>query len=279
MKTFDWGKLSVDEFVVLDIETTGLSPAKGARIIEIGAVKIKNGEIVDEFSTFINPELKIPAKITSLTGITNTMVEDAPVIGIVLDEFKDFIKNSVIVAHNSPFDWDRFLVNNFNKIGVIPENEVIDTKVLSKLTFPLNKKHTLADMCSYLDLEIENHHRAIFDAKITAKAFLKFLEIHKDKLPVKVENKVENKVEDDKPNIKVKRIKYWEKGNSKRILFQRIYVNLFYNGLFANIYFDIPSKCWYVKETEIPIDLKAIECEVLKKLKLSSVNELCDFRN
>ena len=279
MKKYDWGKLSAEEFVVLDIETTGLSPNKGARIIEIGAVKIKNGLIVDEFSTFVNPELKIPAKITSLTGITNDMVKDAPVIGIVLDEFKDFIGSAVIVAHNSPFDWDRFLVNGFNKIGVIPGNEVIDTKVLSKLTFPSNKNHTLADMCSYLDLEMENHHRAIFDAKITAKAFLKFLDIHKDKLLVKAKKTVENKDENDKPNINVKRIKYWEKGNSKRILFQRIYVNLFYNVLFANVFFDIPSKCWYVKEAETAIDLKAIEVEVLKKLKLSSVNELCDFRN
>lgn len=275
---YNWGNLSSREYVVLDIETTGFSPMKGGRIIEIGAVKLVDGEIVDVFSTFVNPELKIPKKITELTSITNEMVQDAPVIGKVLLDFKNFLGKSVVVAHNAPFDWDRFLVDAFSKVGVKVTNKVVDTKELSKITFTEKKKHNLKDMCSYLDIEMSNHHRAIDDAKMTAQAFLRFLEMYKDYIPTIVAEEDDVKVEET-AKIDVKRVSYWEKANTKRILYQRLYITLFYNGTFGNIYFDIPSKCWYVKECKTEVNLSLVEKEVLKFLKLEDVDALCEFRN
>lgn len=274
---YNWELLSPKEYVVLDIETTGFSPNKGGRIIEIGAVRVVKGQIVDTFSTFVNPEIKIPKKITELTGITNEMVKDAPVIGKVLIDFKKFIGNKTIVAHNAPFDWNRFLVDSFSKVGVIVENKVIDTKELSKLTFPNEKKHNLKDMCERLGLVNENHHRAINDAKVTAKAFIKFLDIHKEYIPIKKITLQEDV--SDKANISIKRVKYWQKSNSKRILYQRQYVNLFYNGAFCNAYFDIPTKCWYIKDCNKPVDLNLVESKVLEYLKLDNPDALCQFRN
>lgn len=276
---YNWDVLSSNEFVVLDIETTGFSPAKGGRIIEIGAVKVVDGKVVDTFSTFVNPQLKIPKKITELTSITNEMVETAPVIGKVLLDFKEFLGDRVVVAHNALFDWNRFLVDAFAKVGVIVTNEVVDTKELSKITFVDCKKHNLKDMCGYLNIEMSNHHRAIDDAHMTAKAFLVFLDMHKQYIPQEKKIALKEEVEKAKSNITIKRVKYWEKANTKRILFQRLYVNLFCDGAFGNIYFDIPTKCWYVKECAKPVDLGLAEQKVLEFLKLDSVDALCEFRN
>lgn len=275
---YNWEVLSSNEFVVLDIETTGFSPSKGGRIIEIGAVKVVDNKVVDEFSTFINPQMKIPKKITEITSITNEMVEDAPVIGKALLDFHKFLGNAVVVAHNSPFDWDRFLIDGFAKVGIKVDNKVVDTKELSKITFTEHKKHNLKDMCGYLEIEVENHHRAIDDAKMTSKAFLKFLDIHKENIPAK-KVAVQELIKEQESKITIKRVKYWEKANTKRILFQRLYINLFCDGAFGNVYFDIPTKCWYVKECAKPVDLGLVEKKVLEFLKLNNVDELCEFRN
>lgn len=275
---YDWEVLSSNEFVVLDIETTGFSPAKGSRIIEIGAVKIVDNKVVDEFSTFVNPQIKIPKKITEVTSITNEMVENAPVIGKALLDFHNFLGNAVVVAHNASFDWDRFLIDGFAKVGVKVNNKVVDTQDLSKITFTENKKHNLKDMCGYLGIEVENHHRAIDDAKMTAKALLKFLEIHKENIPDK-KTIVKELIKEQESKITIKKVKYWQKANTKRILFQRLYINLFCDGAFGNVYFDIPTKCWYVKECAKPVDLGLVEKKVLEFLGFKNVDELCEFRN
>lgn len=275
---YNWEVLATKEFVVLDIETTNFSPMKGGKIIEIGAVKIVEGKIVDTFSTFVNPQSKIPKKITEITTITDEMVQEAPVIGKVLLDFHNFLGDAVVVAHNAKFDWDRFLVFYFKKIGVMVDNEVVDTQELSKITFTEQKKHGLKDMCSYLNIKMLNHHRAIDDAKMTAEAFLAFLDIHKESIP-KNFKRVDIPKKEVESNITIKRVKYWEKSNTKRILYQRLYVNLFCNGVFGNIYFDIPTKCWYVNEFKNAINLNTAEKKVLDFLKLNSVEELCNFRN
>lgn len=268
------------EIVVIDLETTGFSPSKGARIIEIGAVKIKNKKIIKEFSTLINPEIKIPDKITNITGITNDMVKDSKPIGQVMLELRDFIDGCIIVAHNAKFDWDRFLVYFFKKIGVTFSNPIVfDTQVLAKETFKDLKKYNLANLCEYLGIQIQNHHRAIDDARVTAEIFLKFMEIYIGELPVAENFEPEQVIKEKQDKINIRTVRYWEKKNSKRILYQRIYVNLFVNNVFGTIFFDIPSRSWYVKECEENIDLMQAQEAVLAFLKLSSVNALCQYRN
>lgn len=105
IKHVNWQQMNDEYFTVADIETTGFSPDKGGRIIEIGAVKIdKNGNIVDRFSEFINPGMKISKKITEITSITNEMVADAEYAGRVVSRFWDFINGTTVVFHNAAFD-------------------------------------------------------------------------------------------------------------------------------------------------------------------------------
>lgn len=278
---FDFNILGEREFVVLDIETTGFSPAKGGRIIEIGAIKIKDGKKVGEFSEFINPEIKIPKKITELTGITNDMVKSADVIGNVLKEFHLFINGAVIVAHNIKFDWDRFLKPAFNKIGKMVDNKTIDTKELSKLSFPDKKAHKLEDMCSYLNIKVVNHHRAIDDAVMTSNAFLKMIDIHKDKVvqPLSLFDNSNETIKKPTSKLQIKRVKYWELKKSNTVTMQRIYVNVADGLKRGVVYFDIKNRAWYVKEWDGNINLDYVSALVLKILKLETIDDLVRFRN
>jgi len=174
-----------DIYIVFDIETTGLSP-ESETITEIGAVKIMNGEIVNTFSKLINPGREISPQITELTGITNEMVKDCPNIDEILPEFLDFcgrrnnVKNT-IVAHNAKFDvsFIKKEVERLNqKIGEDKEKyefdyPVVDTLALSKELFPDEKAHKLNLVCERLGVSLENHHRALDDARATAEAFIK----------------------------------------------------------------------------------------------------------
>ncbi|GAE87503.1 DNA polymerase III alpha subunit [Acetivibrio straminisolvens JCM 21531] len=146
------------EFVVFDIETTGLSADKD-KITEIGAVKIKEGKIVDTFSTFVNPEIPIPELIVNLTGITDDLVADAPTIDKALPQFLEFVGNSPLVAHNAVFDTGFIRYNAF-LMNKNVENPVIDTLELSRQMFPELKKHKLDIVAKHLGVSLENHHRA-----------------------------------------------------------------------------------------------------------------------
>src|SRR5690625_3934279 len=108
-------QLKNPHFVVIDIETTGFSPDKGGRIIEIAAVRVVHGVIKDKFHTLVDPQLKIPAKITRLTGITNEDVKGQPTAIKVLPELYRFIGDGVVVCHNLSFDWNRFLLRGFEQ--------------------------------------------------------------------------------------------------------------------------------------------------------------------
>lgn len=167
------------EFVVFDIESTGLYHEMD-EITEIGAVKIKNKEIVAEFNHLINPQMDIPYKIQELTGITNDMVKDKDSIEIVLPKFLDFIGDSYLVAHNSDFDMG-FIRNKANKLNLEFKNKDIDTLDLAHLLLKEMKRYKLNTIAKKLGISLLNHHRAVDDAKATAKIFLRFLDMLEDK--------------------------------------------------------------------------------------------------
>lgn len=169
----------MDEFIVFDIETTGLSNTSD-RITEIGAVKIRNMEIIDTFSALINPEMPIPLKIQELTGISNEMVREKPTIDKVLPEFLEYIGDKVLVAHNSEFDIG-FIRENAKRLNLEFDNNEIDTLKLSRVILKELKKHKLNLIAKHLGINLENHHRAVDDAQATAQIFIKFMEILKEK--------------------------------------------------------------------------------------------------
>lgn len=279
---FDWKYLNEREFVVVDIETSGYSYEKGARIIEIGAVKFKDGEIIDEFSTFVNPQLKISNEITNLTGITNEHVKGAPLIVQVLPEFKKFIGDLLVVAHNADFDWNRFLTPCFKLAGVNANNRVLDTLVLSKRTFPNEKKHNLAIMCERLGVEVEGHHRAINDVKMTGYAYLKMIELNKTNIPEE-DAQISLFEESIQPkeifNPEIKRVSYWERANSKRVLYSRHYVVLRNGKYYGNVFYDILTGTWNNKDYNGNIDFNIVEQKVLNFLRLKSISEFKAYRN
>ncbi len=161
------------EFIVFDIETTGLS-FKNDRITEIGAVKVKNGKIVDSINWLINPQMEIPQNIQELTGITNEMVKNAPVLDSIIQEIKSYFGEHPIVAHNASFDYT-FMRNAFENIDETIENTVIDTVEMAKIIFPEFKRYNLKSLCKRLKISLENHHRASDDARATAEILISML--------------------------------------------------------------------------------------------------------
>lgn len=169
---------SLDEkYVVFDIETTGFS-AENDRIIEIGAVKIEDGEIIDRFSTFVNPEVPIPFKIEKLTSINDSMVMGAPKIEQVLPEFLEFCEGCVVVAHNAEFDTG-FIRNKAAKQGMTFDNTVVDTLAIARFLVPRLHNFKLDTLTKHFNVVLTSHHRAVDDAEATAGIFLKMCELLK----------------------------------------------------------------------------------------------------
>ena len=161
------------KFVVFDIETTGFS-AVNDRIIEIGAVKVENGEIVDRYSTFVNPERPIPFEIEKLTGINDGMVVDAAVIEEILPEFLAFSEDCIMVAHNAEFDMS-FIKENCRRMNLLREFTVVDTLAMARSMLPDLKNYKLDTVVEAVGGTLENHHRAVEDAESTADIFVKFV--------------------------------------------------------------------------------------------------------
>ena len=157
-------------FVVVDIETTGISFADGDKITEIGAVKIVDGKITSKFQSLINPEKKISPEITTLTGIDDEMVKSAPKWVEVIPDFFRFSYNSVIVAHNIEFDY-KFIKFMSKESGYKFSNKGIDTLELSRELLPKLNNHKLNTVCENFGIEFQ-HHRALSDAHATAQLFI-----------------------------------------------------------------------------------------------------------
>ena len=162
-------------FVVFDLETTGFSN-KNDKITEIGAVKVKNFEIVDRFNELINPEKDISYKVQELTGITNDLIKDKPTIEEILPRFMEFVGDSVLVAHNAEFDIG-FINQKCKEMNIEFKNKSVDTLMLARILLPHLKRFKLNNLTKELGVPLHNHHRAVDDAAATAQIFIKFLEM------------------------------------------------------------------------------------------------------
>ena len=162
-------------YVVFDLETTGFSSAKD-KIIEIGAVKVENGEITDKYSTFVNPKIPIPFRITQLTSITDEMVMESPEIETILPQFLKFAGDAVLVAHNASFDVS-FIEENCRQQGIEPDFTSVDTVGLARVLLPTLSKFKLNVVAKALNISQEHHHRAVDDARVTAEIYVKFIQM------------------------------------------------------------------------------------------------------
>lgn len=160
--------------VVVDVETTGLSTNDDS-IIEIGAIKLENGSVVDSFSTFVNPQRKLSEFIVGLTGITDEMVATAPLIAEAVKLFIEFAGDSVLVAHNANFDIG-FIKKAAKDNDIVFEPSYIDTVMLSKYVYPDAKRRALPKLCEEIGIEVEKSHRAVDDAITCSKLYKKMIE-------------------------------------------------------------------------------------------------------
>lgn len=156
-------------YCVLDLETTGFS-ATTEKITEVGIMKVKNGEVIDQFSCFVNPEKHIPQRVTEVTNITDDMVKDAETIQQVFPKILTFMEGSVLVAHNAPFDMG-FLKQNAKILGYEFDYTYLDTLSLAKDLFPDYKKYKLGKIAENLGIKVEVAHRALDDVDTTVKVF------------------------------------------------------------------------------------------------------------
>ncbi len=164
-----------DTYCVFDIETTGFSPVHN-RIIEIGAVIVQGGRIVDSFDEFVNPECPIPYRITKLTTITDNMVKDADTIDKVLPRFLDFTRGAVMVGHNVTFDIS-FIAENAKRLDIPFDRMYADTLMLSRILLPRLGRHTLDRVAKELGVVLAQHHRAVDDATATGGIWVKLCDL------------------------------------------------------------------------------------------------------
>lgn len=191
------------KFIVLDIETTGLSPIYND-IIEISALKIENDKIVDFYTSLINPNCKIPYDIIQITGITQEMVDTAPIFKEIANNFYEFIGNEIIMGHNVSFDIN-FLYDNFEKSNLILTNNFIDTMRISRKLHPEKKHHRLKDLIEFYNISVNRQHRALDDCKATFEAYLNMkkeisnaydeLELFTDLFKKDIKNKHKKKID------------------------------------------------------------------------------------
>lgn len=179
-------------FICFDIETTGLSAARD-KITEIGAVKVENGVITDTFSTFANPKMPIPQKITQLTGITDDMVKDAPSQSEAVGAFLEFAGDNVLVAHNAPFDTS-FIAKACEDMGREYNYTSIDTVAISRAILTDIKNCKLDTVAKFLRLGDFNHHRATDDAEMLARIFINLCQRLTDDYGITKTNDINTKI-------------------------------------------------------------------------------------
>ena len=183
-------------FIVFDIETTGFSPIYND-IIEIGAVKVCNNQIVDRFSEFVNPKKPIPYRIEKLTSINDAMVMDAPTIDVILPRFLEFVGDGVLVAHNAEFDVG-FIKQKAKNLGMSFDGTWVDTIGMARSLLPHLSRYRLDTVCKELGVTNAHHHRAVDDAEATAEIFQKLCDMLADKNITNVDELEENcKISED----------------------------------------------------------------------------------
>ena len=161
----------VSDYVLFDLETTGISWKKD-EVVEISAVKVKGGEIVDEFSTLVNPGMPIPYYASQVNGITDDMVADSPTFDKVLGEFLEFIGDAVLVGHNiHTFDMKFLQKSSLNYYGKLIGNDYVDTLMLARLYLPEMAHHTLSDLADRYGICTAGAHRALVDCKMNQQVF------------------------------------------------------------------------------------------------------------
>lgn len=271
------------EYVILDIETSHYTPDKGGMIIEVGAVIIdENGRELGRFNELINPERKISGDITRLTGIKNEDLEGKRTYHKVLPELYCFIGDRIIIGHNVQFDWDRFLLYFFNKLGIYPTNETLDTLTLSKNAFPSEKKYNLSYLCTKLGIIHNDKHRAMGDVLATKELFMELKSrinidafINKKGASSQISLLNFNLTENNSPQVistqtdTIRNISLWKK-EVKNKKFRRIYVTLDHGVVF----YDLDRCAWEVKNALGYVNFKEIEKAVLKKYKLENIKEI-----
>lgn len=168
-------------FIVLDLETTGASPANGCAITEIGAIAVRGGEVLEEFSTFVNPQVALPEYIVNLTGITDEMLEGAPLIDTAFPDFIEFInrhKDVHLVAHNAPFDIGFLKAAATALSHDWPKYEVIDTVKLARRVIDRSEilNYKLGTLSKFFDTKALPNHRALDDVKTTVEVLHRLIE-------------------------------------------------------------------------------------------------------
>jgi DNA polymerase III subunit epsilon len=162
--------------IVIDFETTGLSPGYGDRTIEVGAVLVSNCQIVDRFQSLMNPDMRISGFIEDYTGITNRMLAKAPSIGEVMNKLTVFLAQHHLVAHNASFD-SRFLDAELDRINHKRKNEFACSMLTSRRLYPEAPNHKLETLVRYKNLKTDGvHHRALADAEMTAHLWIRMIE-------------------------------------------------------------------------------------------------------
>ncbi|MCA9394396.1 MAG: 3'-5' exonuclease [Candidatus Omnitrophica bacterium] len=191
------------ECVVFDVETTGLYPRDGDRIIEIAAVKVRNNEIIDTFDQLINPERDIPLEAQQVNNISDAMVADAPTAEAVLPQMLDFIGGASLVGHNVKFDLE-FLCYQLAQTGrrLRSTTPTIDTLKMSRALIPHLNRHRLANVAQYFGVTIGETHRALADVKLTVAVLNRLFELAYEQ-GIQTPADIFKQFGVDKPNYKV----------------------------------------------------------------------------
>lgn len=161
-----------DDFTIIDLETTGLDPTFD-EIIEVGAIRVRNGDVTDTFSSLVKPEKEVDAFITEITGITNEMLADAPSISEIFSDFLSFVSNDIIVGHNVNFDINFVYDTNSKLYNQYFSNSFTDTLRLSRRLLPELEHHRLKDLINHFEIDIERQHRSLDDCKATLECYNK----------------------------------------------------------------------------------------------------------
>jgi DNA polymerase-3 subunit epsilon len=173
MSQFDWlvAAFPNTAFTVFDTETTGLDP-KLNRVVEIGGIRFDAKGIAARFNVLINPGVSMPSEVTKINGITDDMLRGQPASSVVLPDFLRFIGDSVLIAHNAPFDIS-FINEELARIGLpLLKNRVIDTRIFAKETFPNLPKYALQELAVRFSIDVKDAHRAEDDARVCMELFL-----------------------------------------------------------------------------------------------------------